>query len=81
MYVMVNEQGNVLVEEYDIPSNTSHFFFADLGTIIAINTYSTKDITIKKFFPWSSPKSNNCRLIKKKIWFKNQKNNFTFRNS
>lgn len=75
MYVMVNDQGNVLVEEYDIPSNTSRFFFADLDTIAAINTYSSKDVTIKKFFPWSSPELDDCRLIKKKIWLKSQKNN------
>lgn len=50
MYVLVDQQGKALVKEFNIITHTSRFFFADLKTITAINTYRTKDVTIQKFF-------------------------------
>lgn len=73
MFVIVNNQNLVLADEYDLITDQHRLFFTDLATITAINTYPTKDVTIKTFSPWFSLKIDGYHLMKKRSWIKSQR--------
>ena len=70
MYVLLDDQGNVLIEETNLATGDSLERFVKPEKIKAINTYRNKDARVKTFFPWYSFK-NSYHLVKKSKWLRN----------
>ena len=51
MYVLLDDRGNVLIEETDFATGHRIERFIEPEKIKAINTYRNKDARIKTFFP------------------------------
>lgn len=74
MYVLLDDQGNVLIEETNLATGDSLERFVKPEKIKAINTYRNKDARVKTFFPWYSFK-NSYHLVKKSKWLHSVKGN------
>ena len=70
MYILLDDQENVLIDEVDYVTGEHHQHFASLEEIDAINSYRNKDARIKKFFPWHSFKED-YHLVKESKWIHN----------
>lgn len=68
MYVLLDDQGNVLIDEIDYVTG----LFVAPERIDAINSYRNKKARIKKFFPWYSFEGD-YHLVKKSKWLRNLK--------
>lgn len=67
MYVLLNRQGDVLIDEINYLTNEHHQHFVNPEKIDAINSYRNKEAKIKTFFPWHSFKGD-YQLVKKSKW-------------
>lgn len=74
MYVLLDDRGNVLIEETDFATGHRIERFIEPEKIKAINTYRNKDARIKTFFPWYSFK-NDYHLVKKSKWLRSMEQN------
>ncbi|WP_290033167.1 hypothetical protein [Ligilactobacillus cholophilus] len=74
MYVLLDDEGNVLIEEMDLVSGGSIDRFVKPEKIRVINSYRNKDARVKTFFPWYSFK-NKYHLVKKSKWLRSIKGN------
>ena len=54
MYVLLDDQENVLIDEIDYVTGEHHHLFVEPERIDAINSYRNKEARISKFFPWYS---------------------------
>lgn len=70
MYVLLDDQGNVLIDEVDYVTGEHHQLFIEPERIDAINSYRNKEARIKKFFPWYSFEGD-YHLVKKSKWIYN----------
>ena len=70
MYVLLDDQRNVLIDEIDYVTGEHHQLFVAPERIDAINSYRNKKARIKKFFPWYSFEGD-YHLVKKSKWLRN----------
>lgn len=68
--VLLDDQGNVLIDEIDYVTGEHHQLFVAPERIDAINSYRNKEARIKKFFPWYSFEGD-YHLVKKSKWLRN----------
>ena len=70
MYVLLDDQRNVLIDEIDYVTGEHHQLFVAPERIDAINSYRNKKARIKKFFPWYSFEGD-YHLVKNSKWLRN----------
>ena len=70
MYVLLDDQENVLIDEIDYVTGEHHHLFVEPERIDAINSYRNKEARISKFFPWYSFEGD-YHLVKKSKWLRN----------
>lgn len=74
MFVLLDEQDRVLIQEVDIVTNKVHYEFVKPAVIDSINTYRTKCAKLKLFFPWYSFEGD-YHLMRKRNWIRKLKLN------
>ena len=70
MYILLDNQGNVLIDEIDYLTGKHHQHFVNPERIVAINSYRNKKARLKTFFPWYSFEGD-YRLVRKGKWLWN----------
>lgn len=75
MYILLDNQGKVLIDEIDYLTGDHHQHFVDPKRIVAINSYRNKKARLKTFFPWYSFK-NDYRLVRKGKWLWNLRKDY-----